>query len=196
VAQTHPSALLKMSLEATFTTPPMAAQRGGPVGFVAQGHALVVAHRVEPVRATLDGLPATGIAVGTVNKYRATAHSVSLCDVLGILCKWSCAKACCILRLQCPDGRNQLFLSGRCRGCFIRAGSNWRTDFGEAMRVLNVEEMLEVSGGCGRKRSSGKSSGKCGSKRSSHGCKSVRESCTPVTEPEVEVVPDEETMED
>lgn len=65
------------------------------------------------------------------------------------------------------------------------------------MRVLGVEEMLEVSGGCGRSRvrcvtkskrsckSSGKSSGKCGGKNSGKnsgkGCKPVV--CPPVTVP-------------
>ncbi|AOW15178.1 hypothetical protein LPB72_21975 [Hydrogenophaga crassostreae] len=63
------------------------------------------------------------------------------------------------------------------------------------MRVLNVEEMLEVSGGCGRKRSrcgskswgkgsgkgSGKNSGKCGSKGSGkRSGKGSGKGCSPV----------------
>ena len=73
------------------------------------------------------------------------------------------------------------------------------------MRVLNVEEMMEVSGGCGRKRSrcgskswgkgsgknSGKSSGKCGGKNSGKGsgkgCKPVVVVCPSVDMPPVEV---------
>jgi hypothetical protein len=54
------------------------------------------------------------------------------------------------------------------------------------MRVLDVEEMMEVSGGCGRKRSHcggkswskgwGKGSGKCGGKGSGKGS---GKGCTP-----------------
>ena len=65
------------------------------------------------------------------------------------------------------------------------------------MRVLNVEELLEVSGGCGRSRSrcgskswgkgSGKGSGKCGGKSSG---KDSGKRCKPVVCPPVVTTPD------
>ena len=72
------------------------------------------------------------------------------------------------------------------------------------MRVLKIEEMMEVSGGSGRKRSrcgskswgkgsgkdSGKSSGKCGAKHSGkHSGKDSGKGCGPVVVSPPVVVP-------